>query len=1026
MMWPMSLTAAALIVVLLIDIYMPLGYAFWALYLIPVGLTLLQRRAHVPFTMAALATVLSVLGYLMSPTGIDMTVALVNRGLGVGSLWLLAMVIWQVLLTRSRAERLAWLQQGEGVITGRLIGEQSVEHVATEACGALCDYLRADTAALYQLDGDVLRLRGGHAADPQSVPAEITVPDGVVGQVASDGRSRLLSSVAADHLRLRTASGSSAPRHIIVAPLTANGAVCGVVELGFLRDAEQFEDELTLLRELAGRIGGALLSAVYLLRVEGLLEREREQGEMLKTQQEELRATNEELEEHGRILRESQARLETQQVELEQANVQLEEHTQTLQEQRARLLAAQREMRENALRLQAASRYKSEFLANMSHELRTPLNSALILSKLLADNKSGTLTDDQVNYARAIHASNNDLLALINDILDLSKIEAGHVEIEPAETAVADICARLQATFEPLAKQKSLAFAVCVDADVEPAIVTDPQRLQQVLTNLLGNAVKFTEQGEVTLHLRRAGDDRIAFEVRDTGIGIAVEQQETVFEAFRQADSGTSRRYGGTGLGLSISRELATRLGGEISVASEPGKGSTFTLTLPLRLEVDKRDEPRANLPAARSVVPASRDRSTPTPQPAVTTPVKPATAPTPLVRQHPERLILAVEDDRAFASVLCELVREMEFDCMTVATAAEALQAARELRPNGILLDIGLPDQSGLAVLERLKRDPETRHIPVHMVSSHDRSQTALELGAIGYMQKPATREELAAAIERLQQRLQHRLRQLLIVEDDQQLREHLGLLLAADHVEITAVGSMADALQRLEAQSFDCMVLDLSLPDGSGYELLETLSRGERYAFPPVIVYTGRVLDRDEEQRLRRYSKSIIVKGARSPERLLDEVTLFLHSVESALPAEQQRLLRQARQRDAVLDGRRILLVEDDVRNIFALSSVFEPLGSELIIARNGQEALDALQREKSVDLVLMDVMMPQMDGITAMRRIREQPAHAALPIIALTAKAMPHDREECLAAGANDYIAKPIDVDKLVSLCRVWMPK
>jgi CheY-like chemotaxis protein len=387
------------------------------------------------------------------------------------------------------------------------------------------------------------------------------------------------------------------------------------------------------------------------------------------------------------------------------------------------------------------------------------------------------------------------------------------------------------------------------------------------------------------------------------------------------------------------------------------------------------------------------------------------------LQRQHPGRLILAVEDDPGFARVLADLARELSFDCAIAATGEEALRMAAELKPSGILLDVGLPDQSGLGVLERLKRDPATRHIPVHVVSAHPHVRTARELGAVGYLQKPATRDALAEVLERLQQHTQQTVRRLLIVEDDVPLRENLQLLLGGEQVEITAVGSIAEALQQLT---------DLALPDGSGYELLERISQGDEYAFPPVIVYTGRALSRDEEQRLRRYSKSIIVKGARSPERLLDEVTLFLHSVEASMPPSQQSLLRQARQRDAVLDGRRILLAEDDVRNIFALSSVFEPLGAKLVIARNGREALQKLEADAGIDLVLMDIMMPEMDGLTAMRKIRERSDWAALPVIALTAKAMPDDRERCLEAGASDYIAKPIDVDKLISLARVWMPK
>ncbi len=556
--------------------------------------------------------------------------------------------------------------------------------------------------------------------------------------------------------------------------------------------------------------------------------------------------------------------------------------------------------------------------------------------------------------------------------------------------------------------------------------MVDSQRLQQILKNLLANAVKFTEHGKVSLHVRAAGNGRIRFEVCDTGIGIAREQLDVIFEAFRQADGSTRRRYGGTGLGLSISRDLAERMGGQIQVDSEPGRGSCFILELPLQ-----------GAPAASAAEAAEAPVAVPAPArtPAVLppAPVRAATASAPATasagvaddrgrRQRAGRLILAVEDDATFAEALVALAHELDFDCVVAGTAEEALTLASELRPNGILLDIGLPDVSGLSVLERLKRNPETRHIPVHVVSATDRSQVARELGAIGFAIKPTTRERLVTAIEQLEQTSQRDVRRLLIVEDDSELRSNLELLLGRDQLQIVAVGTLADALEQLSTVTFDCMVMDLSLPDGSGYDLLEHMAGNDEVGFPPVIVYTGRALSREEEQRLRRYSKSIIIKGARSPERLLDEVTLFLHSVEASLPTDQQRLLREARRRDTVLDGRTVLLAEDDVRNIFALSSVLEPLGVTLEIARNGQEAVDRLA-EREVDLVLMDIMMPEKDGLAAMREIRAQRHLQDLPIIALTAKAMPDDRERCLQAGANDYIAKPIDVDKLVSLCRVW---
>jgi len=824
-------------------------------------------------------------------------------------------------------------------------------------------------------------------------------------------------------------------RERLVAPVSSDGVAVGVLELGL----DQTSLDASLLRELLERcsdsIGMALRASLLRAQLVTLLEESQRQGEELQAQQEELRVANEELEEQSRSLQQSQVSLEQQQAELEQTNVQLEERTHELESQKQALLVAQAQLVRNSNELAETSRYKSEFLANMSHELRTPLNSSLILAKLLADNKDGSLSAEQVKYAQAILSSNNDLLALINDILDLSRIEAGHVELSDEVVAVDSIISRMRDTFEPMARQKGLALNIELASDAPRQLVVDNQRLQQILKNLLANAVKFTEQGSVSLQVRPGAAGFLRFAVCDTGIGIAQEQLPVIFEAFRQADGSTRRRYGGTGLGLSISRDLAARMGGQILVDSEPGRGSCFTVEVPLDGAPADAEAPPAARPAA---APASAPAARPAAAPAARAQTAPLAAPTvatysasrnagsgradALAGSGHNRLILAVEDDPAFAEALVGLAAELQFGCVVATTAEEALQLASDLQPDGILLDIGLPDVSGLSVLERLKRNPDTRHIPVHMVSGMERSQVAMELGAIGYVIKPASRERLAMAIRQLEETSRRDMRRLLIVEDDSDLRANLELLLGRDQLQITAVGTVADAMAQLASSTFDCMVMDLSLPDGTGYELLEKMAGNDEVGFPPVIVYTGRALNREEEQQLRRYSKSIIIKGARSPERLLDEVTLFLHSVEANLPTDQQRLLREARRRDSVLDGRTVLLAEDDVRNIFALSSVLEPLGVNLQIARNGQEAVDKLA-ELEVDLVLMDIMMPEKDGLTAMREIRSKPSLQELPIIALTAKAMPDDRERCLQAGANDYIAKPIDVDKLVSLCRVW---
>ncbi len=1014
-------SAVLLAATIALELVVPLGYAVWLAYFLAVGVTVFQRSARAPFIVAVLACVLLVIGFNIAPASSNSAFSLVNRSIGGCAFLMIALIVSRAIQARRDAMRALWLQEAENAVAMSLRGDLGPEQIAEAAATSLGAQLEADVGAVYRLEGGRLQLTGGLAL-PSGMPASLALQEGVAGQVARDECIRHLKGSDDAVLELQTSLGRLPVRERILAPISSDGTVVGIVELGRARAGAQRDLDRELLERCAETIGMALRASLLRAQLVVLLEESQRQGEELQAQQEELRVANEELEEQSRSLLQSQSHLEEQQAELEQSNVQLEERTHELEAQKQALLVAQSQLVRNSNELAATSRYKSEFLANMSHELRTPLNSSLILSKLLADNKDGTLTEEQVKYARAILSSNNDLLALINDILDLSRIEAGHVELADEVVVTDSVLQRLRETFEPMARQKGLALQIEADALAPSQLVVDSQRLQQILKNLLANAVKFTEHGKVSLHVRAAGQGRIRFEVCDSGIGIAREQLQVIFEAFRQADGSTRRRYGGTGLGLSISRDLAERMGGSIQVDSEPGRGSCFILELPLQGAPASSAADIAAAPVASPVAAAVPAMQVPARAPVAPTTTVPSVADDRGRRQHPGRLILAVEDDATFAEALVALAHELDFDCVVAGTAEEALALAGELRPNGILLDIGLPDVSGLSVLERLKRNPDTRHIPVHVVSATDRSQVARELGAIGFAIKPTTRERLVSAIEQLEQTSQRDVRRLLIVEDDSELRHNLELLLGRDQLQIVAVGTLAGALEQLSTVTFDCMVMDLSLPDGSGYDLLEHMAGNDDVGFPPVIVYTGRALGREEEQRLRRYSKSIIIKGARSPERLLDEVTLFLHSVEASLPTDQQRLLREARRRDTVLDGRTVLLAEDDVRNIFALSSVLEPLGVTLEIARNGQEAVDRLA-EREVDLVLMDIMMPEKDGLAAMREIRAQRHLQDLPIIALTAKAMPDDRERCLQAGANDYIAKPIDVDKLVSLCRVW---
>jgi CheY-like chemotaxis protein len=610
------------------------------------------------------------------------------------------------------------------------------------------------------------------------------------------------------------------------------------------------------------------------------------------------------------------------------------------------------------------------------------------------------------------------------------------MEISPETVRIADLLEDLGRTFEPLAQHKGLTLRLQALAGCPESLHTDRQRLVQVLKNLLSNAVKFTESGEVELVVSRNGDEKISFAVSDSGIGIPADQQQAVFEAFRQADSAANRKFGGTGLGLSISRELMRLLGGEIHLASEPGRGSTFTVSLP-----DAYDAAlAASLPRPTPTSPiasAPAPRAEPPSAPSRTSNVATNPAPARRVADDRERLsagqrvMLVVEDDETFARILYDLAHELKFQCLIATTAEDGFAAAVQYRPSAIVLDVGLPDHSGLWVLDRLKHDRRTRHMPVHVISASDHAQTALSLGAAGYLLKPAKREQISDALQQLETRLDQQMGRVLIVEDDPVQLEGLRKLLGSQEVETVGAANAAECLQQLKNATFDCMVLDLTLPDASGYSLLETLSREDSYAFPPVIVYTGRDLSAEEEQQLRRYSKSIIIKGAKSPERLLDEVTLFLHQVVSELPSDQQRMLEKAASRDAAIEGRCILIVEDDVRNVFALTSVLELRGAVVQIARNGREAIEMLEQagqdsQLPIDLVLMDVMMPEMDGITATREIRKRPDWKKLPIIMLTAQAMKNDQEHCLAAGANDYMAKPLDVEKLLSLVRVWMPR
>ncbi len=920
----------------------------------------------------------------------------------------------------------SWIRIGQSKVADAMRGDRNVEQLGEACLQALATHTGAEVGAFFTRAPEGWRRRAGVGIDRSALREVFEESEGLVGRAAKSGEMIAVSDLPGDYFKLSSGTGAATPGEVVLFPSLLDGTPNAVVELGFMGKTSDRVKELC--RRLGESVAYAVRSAEYRHQLRGLLEEAQNQAEELQTQQEELRVANEELEAQASALKRTQGQLEQQQAELEQTNLHLAEQSRLLSRQNQDLADKQAELAATAREVERASRFKSEFLSNMSHELRTPLNSSLILAKLLADNKDGNLSDEQVKYASTIYAAGNDLLGLINDILDLSKIEAGKIDIHPSPVPVDRVKATMLRLFEPVAKNKGLALDCVIEPGCPPVLQTDGQRLEQILKNLVSNALKFTERGGVTVAMCPL-ESQVKITVRDTGIGIPREHQRAIFEAFRQADGTTNRRYGGTGLGLSISLRLAHLLGGDLTVQSDPGRGSAFHLVIPTeyRGPVQRDLEPSPPPSPGPGTAPAQARAASPTPPPERDVPPRPEDA-TPDLPEAVEggRALLVIEDDAAFADILKDVAQDAGFTAFVAQTAERGFAIAKKTKPTGIILDMKLPDHSGLSVLDRLKRDPATRHIPVHVISASDYAETALAMGAAAYMLKPVDRERLVEAIRALEARSQHRLRRVLVVDDDQTLRESVAKLLGRSDVEIHTAASAREALAHLRENTYDCVVTDLGLPDRSGFDLLETMSEEEPYSHPPIIVYTGRALTADEEQRLRKYSKSIIVKGARSPERLLDEVTLFLHQVEAELPPDQQRILKQARHREAVFEDRRILVVEDDVRNVFALTSVLEPKGARIEIARNGKEAIAALERNPDIDLVLMDVMMPEMDGLEATRAIRRDGRFAKLPIIALTAKAMKDDQDKCIAAGASDYLAKPLDVDMLLSLLRVWMPK
>jgi len=908
--------------------------------------------------------------------------------------------------TTERNTEQDWLKTNLAKFSRMMQGQRDLVTLGNTLLAEFAPLVNAHQGVIYIVDYEQgerhLKQLASYADVRESAaPRRYRFGEGFVGECAVQRQRLLLARVPPEAIRLGSGLVETQPRNVIVLPVLYEGEIKAVIELASMY--EFTAPHLAFLEQLTGSIGVVLNTIEANMRTEGLLKQSQELAGELQAQQVELQTTNEEMATKARLLAEQNAEVERKNVEIEQARKALEE---------------------KAAELALTSRYKTEFLANMSHELRTPLNSILILGQQLSDNPEKNLSGRQVEFAKTIHAAGTDLLNLISDILDLSKIESGTVTVESEELAFSQLRETIERNFRHEAESRHLTFTADFDPRLGRAMVTDAKRLMQIVKNLLSNAMKFTAQGSVRLHVAPAmlgwsadhpvlsqAKQVVEISVTDTGIGISAEKQKIIFEAFQQADAGTARKYGGTGLGLAISRELAHLLGGEIRLKSTPGQGSTFSLYLPLAYQGAAYGRGAA---------------------PAYTKPAAPVLPAQPVERvqddreglEDGDRPVLIVEDDAAYARMLMEAAHGKGFKVLVAQNGVEALSLAHKYDLAAVTLDVFLPDMLGWTVLNQLKHDATTRHIPVQVLTVEEERQYGLERGAFSFMTKPTSTEGLTDVFERIQSFIEPRVRELLVIEDDESEQVSIEALIGGDDIRITRAASGSEALDLLREKKFDCVILDLKLPDISGFELLSEIQRDARLRDLPIVVFTGRELSAEEEAELRRRAKSIVLKGVQSPERLLDETALFLHRDVSKLPEGKQRMLEKLHESDEPLRDRKVLVVDDDVRNIFALNSLLERHGMNVITATNGHDAIDTLASNPDLSLILMDVMMPEMDGYETMRRIREIPAFRLLPIISLTAKAMKGDREKCLQAGASDYVAKPVNTDQLLSLVRMWL--
>ncbi|MFV8361050.1 response regulator [Flavobacterium sp. LS1P3] len=974
-----------------------------------------------------------------------------------------------------------WLLTGNSALNEKLIGDQSIEQLANNMISFLCTYLKANIGAVYLFNENenALLLRGKFAfSSGKDTSVNFKLNEGLIGQSAWEQKQISLTDISDDQIRITSSVLNAKPKHLLITPFLHDGKTIGVIEIGKLTDFNETEKEFINVsmnsiaisvntiqqaeekekraaelaianKELAfqneekekraAELGIANEELAYQNEEKekraaelGIANKElayqneekekraaelsfankelSNQAEELQIQQEELRQLNEELEQQAQNLKQ-------QQEELQMTNEELEEQTQSLEEKNKEVEASKNDIEKKTKQLEISSKYKSEFLANMSHELRTPLNSLLILSKDLSENRKKNLDDIQVESAEIIYKSGHDLLVLINEVLDLSKIEAGKMAINIEKVALKNFTDNLLRDFKHQAEQKGLKIVCKLAPGIPEYIHTDSQRLNQILKNLLSNAVKFTEKGSVTISIDPNTVTTLNISVTDTGIGISQDKQSAIFEAFQQAEGGTSRKYGGTGLGLSISRELAKLLEGEIKVKSNLDKGSTFSLIIPLEIH-----------PTQESVneIPLKPISYTPRSVNDINYLNYPTIKDDRDTINTDDKIVLIIEDDQNFAAILLKQANKKGFKCLSASSGEDGLLLAVKYKPQAIILDMGLPGIKGKQVLHELKENPSVRHIPVHIISANDRSLEPIREGAVEYLMKPISKDGLEEAFIRIENFVNRKIKNLLIIEDSENSRKAMKILIGNGDVECYEAETGKEALELFEHNHIDCIILDIGLPDMTGFELIQKLGDVKAHNLPPIIVYTGKELTKEENNLLHKYAESIIIKGIKSEERLLDETALFLHRTISNLPKSKQMMINNLHDKEAIFHSKKILLVDDDMRNVFALSKILQERGMEVIKSEDGKNALNKLDVHTDIDLVLMDIMMPEMDGYEAMKRIRSQIKFRNLPIIALTAKAMKDDKQKCIDAGANDYITKPIDVERLLSLMRVWLSK